>query len=289
MREENYFKIKLENCKETLAMAQSKIEHLDIMMENLRIRFEYDQKVYNDQAIHMQEIIKDMKTRIPKLERQIKKGYKAVNIRTGKGYKSFEARHKAHLEAKRLEAEANYEAAQARIKKKHNLLEDKNKAITPEEKDILHAAQIQADMQPEEDIKTLEEKQLENLRKKQEYYEQQIKELQEKAKGPIQKEEPYIKSGLKSPWEPNDAPTEADQKPQTKKEFIEEIEKAAEAAQQKAEEASKAIQFYADNLERIPPTWIVEFETRFPKKAIWQGRITNDFKDFILENGWAHE
>ena len=68
MREENYFKIKLQNSIDTLSMAKSKLEHLDIQINLLKVRFDHDKKVYDDQTIHMQDIVKNMEKRIPELE-----------------------------------------------------------------------------------------------------------------------------------------------------------------------------------------------------------------------------
>jgi len=100
MREENYFKIKLETSKETLQMAQSKLEHLDVQINLLELRFEADKKIYNDQVTRAQLIVSDMKKRIPKLEDKIEKGYVAIDMRTGKAYKSYTDRHVGLLKDK---------------------------------------------------------------------------------------------------------------------------------------------------------------------------------------------
>jgi len=67
-KEQNYFKTKLEISKETLVMAESKVEHLDIQLKLLGERFEHDKKVYEDQIVHMQDTITEMKKRIPQKE-----------------------------------------------------------------------------------------------------------------------------------------------------------------------------------------------------------------------------
>ena len=127
MREENYFEKKLEICKETLSAAERKVEHLDIQMANLQLRFDHDKKIYNEQTKDQQLIIKEMKERIPKLEKQIEKGFKTINIQTGEGYKSFEEKHIAQLEALKQDAINNYNASVARNKAREELTEKKKK------------------------------------------------------------------------------------------------------------------------------------------------------------------
>lgn len=188
MREENYFEIKLENCKETLNMAQRKLEHLDIQIKNLELRFEHDKKGYNDQAIHMQAIVEDMNKRIPKLEKQLKKGFRAYNVRTGKGYSSYEAMHIAHLESLRQESIENQKAIEARNALKRELLKTPETAkLSPEDKQLKEAAIVQKEAQPKEDIKVAQEQQLEAIVKKREFYEAELAKL-----GKITKPEPFI-------------------------------------------------------------------------------------------------
>ena len=111
MREENYFVKKLEMAKESIIFAKSKLDHLDVQINVLNVRFEHDKKVYNDQAKHMQEIIADMEKRIPEYEKKIAQGYVAVDMRTGKAYKSFNERQTGILKDK---IKASEEAQKAR-------------------------------------------------------------------------------------------------------------------------------------------------------------------------------
>ena len=92
-KEQNYFKIKKQISIDNLAMAQSKLDHLDLQLKVLGERFEHDKKIYEDQIIHMQEVEKEMEKRIPALQKKIDAGYTHIDQKTGKAYKGFDDIH----------------------------------------------------------------------------------------------------------------------------------------------------------------------------------------------------
>ena len=108
-REENYFKVKLQISKDTLAYTISQLESADLQIKTLIKRHEYDLEIFNQKVSHLQQIEKNMKERLISLQKKIDDGYVAIDMNTGKGYKSRDAMHKAHLAQKAKESKDNYE------------------------------------------------------------------------------------------------------------------------------------------------------------------------------------
>ena len=185
VRNENYFEKKLEMSIGKLGMAKRKLEHFDIQMENLIVRFEHDKKVYNDQTKHMQEIVVDMEKRIPKLEKKLKQGYTHFDNRTGKAYKSFEAIHIDQLETLRLETIERQKAFAEKARKRQELKDIKDRSsLTEEDQELIVAIELQADMQTADEIKANQEKQLEDIQRKREFYEEELEKLSAGVKEP---------------------------------------------------------------------------------------------------------
>lgn len=179
MREENYFEKKLETCKETLVSADRKLDHLDMQLLHLEARYEHDKKVYGDQIIHMQNIVTDMKKRIPTLEKKIKQGYTTVDLHTGKAYKSFKDRHIGHLEEKIEWTLNNQKLQEENWKKKQTLRKRKREKLKPEELEIVEAEDIRESLQGKDEIQENHEKRLEQLQKKADFYQKELISLRE--------------------------------------------------------------------------------------------------------------
>ena len=109
MSEENYFEKKLEISKDTLTYTISQLESADLQIKTLIKRHEYDLEIFNQKVSHLQQIEKNMKERLISLQKKIDDGYVAIDMNTGKGYKSRDAMHKAHLAQKAKESKDNYE------------------------------------------------------------------------------------------------------------------------------------------------------------------------------------
>jgi hypothetical protein len=195
MREENYFEKKLATCKETLASAERKLEHLDIQLIKLKERFDHDKKVYDDQVIHMQNIVSDMKKRIPGLEKKIEQGYSTIDIRTGKAYKSFKDRHIGHLEEKREWALENQKLLQENYERKQVLKKKKRDKLKPKELEIIEAEEIRESLQGKDELQEAHERQIEQLQKKADFYQSELEALKETKPKP-EKENPIILDNL---------------------------------------------------------------------------------------------
>ena len=257
IREENYYQIKLNTCKETLDMAKRRIEHLDIQILKLKERFDHDKKVYDDQAKHMQNIITDMEKRIPDLEKKLKQGYTTIDLRTGKSYKSFKARHIEHLQEKSEWAKNNQKLLEKKYQERQAL--KKKKRLTPEQQEIKEAEEIRESLQGKDEIKQVYEKQMESLQKKADTYEQQLEELIEltaKKKAPISK--PKITS-----------PNELDLSEETEGTDFVKID-------------SNELKLLLENHQ----DWIEAYGIEEGGLAVWQGRITNGFRQWLESKGY---
>ncbi len=179
MREENYFEKKLETSRETLSMAENQLEHLDIQISNLKLRFDHDLKVYNDQIIHMQKIVKAMKENIPLIEKKIKDGYTSIDMKTGKAYKSFKDRHIGQLKEKVAWTLENQEKLKAIWENKQTLKKKKREKLKPEELEIVEAEEIRESLQGKDEIVEAHEKRLEQLQKKADFYKTELETLKE--------------------------------------------------------------------------------------------------------------
>ena len=189
MREENYFVKKLEMAKETIVFAKSNLDHLDVQINVLQVRFEHDKKVYNDQAIHMQNVISDMEKRIPDLEKKIAQGYTTIDMRTGKGYKSFDARHVGMLQDKLKASEDARKERDKAYKEKRALKKRSRDKLTPEELDTVIAEQVREEAQPADELKEVRNKEMERLKLKEEFYRTELEKLKQKPKE-VKKKEP---------------------------------------------------------------------------------------------------
>ena len=309
MREENYFKIKLQNSIDTLAMAKSKLDHLDIQINLLKVRFDHDKKVYDDQAIHMQNIVENMIKRIPELEKKIEKGYTTIDMRTGKAYKSFTDRHVSLLQDKIKETELRQKAQAEAYKLKLELRKKKRTKLSEAELDIVIAEEVRESLQPADELQTNRDKEKERLEAKAEYYRQQLAELKES-----KKETPEVKfDTVGNEVEPkktikavvNEILEEAEDK------IIEELdldplgldnetvgttEVPIEVILAEKEDIANEMRNVADLMDGETkelqwltakrPDWIKQFELEEGGKAVWQGRITNGFKQWCEAKGY---
>lgn len=308
MREENYFKIKLQNSIDTLSMAKRKLEHLDIQMNLLKVRFDHDKKVYDDQTIHMQNVVKDMEKRIPELEKKIEKGYTTIDMRTGKAFKSFEERHVGLLRDKIKESEQRQKALAEAYKQKISLRKKKRNKLSEAELDVVIAEEVRESLQPADELKTNREKEKERLAEKLEYYRQQLAEL--KAPKKVAREVEFNAVGNDIKEVINDVLEEAEDKiidelgldtaevnegitpivlePKDeisidtiiaeKEDIANEMRKVAEAMNGETKELLW--------LTAKRPDWIKQFELEEGGKAVWQGRITNGFKQWCEDKGY---
>jgi len=213
MREENYFVKKLEMAKEAIVYAKNKLDHLDVQISVLQVRFEHDKKVYNDQVINMQETISIMEKRIPELEKKIEQGYTTIEPTTGKAYKSFEERHIGTLKDKLKASEEAQKERDKAYKEKRALKKRSRDKLTPEELDVVIAEEVRAEAQPEDELKEVQEKEIERLRLKEEFYRTELEKLKSqpkeiKKKEPEPVEEPEIEVEVPLP-EPEPEPEES--------------------------------------------------------------------------------
>ena len=256
MREENYFKIKLENSKSTLVMAKSKLDHLDIQMNVLKVRFDHDKKVYDDQAKHMQEIVVNMEKRIPQLEKKIEQGYSHIDHKSGKAYKSFEAIHEGQLKDKIAKTIENQKAREEAHQQKIALrAKRKQEKLKPEERQIVMAEEIRESLQGPDEIAEIYEKQQEALEKKVEQYRLELEGL--KAPKPVEISIPL-------PIEP-----EMEVIIGEKKDIANEMRNVAVLMNGEAKELESLLILHQD--------WIEQYQLEEGGKAVWQGRITNGF------------
>lgn len=315
MREENYFKIKLQNSIDTLAMAKRKLDHLDIQINLLKIRFDHDKKVYDDQAIHMQDIVSNMEKRIPELEKKIEKGYTTIDIRTGKAFKSFEAKHIGLLQDQIKETEQRQKAQAEAQKQKLALRKKKRSKLSEAELDIVIAEEVRESLQPEDELKANREKEKERLEAKAEFYRAKLAELKEP-----KREEPEVEFDAVG----NEVPKvpEVTKVPEIKpiKTIITVVNDILEEAEDKIIEILDPDPLGLDNetvgttvvpievivaekegiadlmdaetkelqwLTAKRPDWIKQFELEEGGKAVWQGRITNGFKQWCEAKGYV--
>ena len=268
MRNENYFKIKLESSKDTLAMAKSKLDHLDIQLRLLGERFEYDKKIYEDQIKHMQNTVTEMNKRIPNLEKKIEQGYTHVDLRTGKAYKSFEAIHEGQLKDKIAETIENQKAFEIAHQRKIALrAKKKQEKLKPEEKQVVEAEEIRESLQGPDELAEIYEKQQEALEKKVEQYKLELEQL--KAPKPIVEGVAFdiIGNEISIP-----IPVEPDMEViiGEKKDIANEMRNVAVLMNGEAKELEWLLLFHQD--------WIKQYQEEEGGKAVWQGRITNGFK-----------
>lgn len=279
MREENYFEKKLATCKETLAMAQRRVEHLDIQMQKLDERYNHDKNLYNDQTKHMQNIISDMEKRIPELEKKLKKGYTTIDLYTGKNYTSFKERHIDQLEAKLAAAKEAEHAAEKLYKRKQELKKKKREKLSEQDKEIIEAQEIRESLQGEDELKEVYERQLESLQKQIADSQAKIAELREETeikKAPMS-ESYYVK--------PEEITEEKAQDYTTLDTVIEDRELASRELREFADELNNETEEIKLLRERHPG-WIEKYNLEEGGQAIWQGRITNGFRVWLDSKGF---
>ena len=255
MRNENYFEVKLASAKETLTMAERKLEHLDIQMQKLKERFDHDKKVYDDQAKHMQEIISEMKKRIPQLEKKLEQGYSHFDVKTGKAYKSFDEIHEGRLRDKIDETKRLEEEFQAEHERRKKLMTKKRPS--EEDLEIIEAERIRESLQPKEEIDEAKQKQIELLQEKRAFYQARLAELEKKA--------PH-----------DEAPI--DKIIEEKNEIAEEFRRVADEMNGESRQLKTVVDSCMD--------WIDEYADTEGGHAIWQGRITNGFRTWCESKGY---
>lgn len=302
MREENYFKIKLQNSIDTLSMAKRKLEHLDIQINLLKVRFDHDKKVYDDQAIHMQNIVLDMEKRIPELEKKIEKGFTTIDMRTGKGYKSFTDKHVSLLQDKIKETEANQKALAEAQKQKLALRKKKRTKLSDEELDIVIAEEVRESLQPKDELQANRDKEKERLEQKLEDYERQLEELKNPKK-PKEVEFDPVGNEVVEPIKTikavvNDILEEAEDKiieileplPAELEEIpIEVILAEKEDIANEMRNVANLMDGETKELQWLTakrPDWIEQYNLEEGGKAVWQGRITNGFKQWCEAKGY---
>ena len=260
MREENYFEKKLETSKETLAIAQRKIEHLDLQMLKEKERFDYNMGIYNAQIIHMQNIVKNMEERIPELEKKLEQGYKVIDIRTGKAYKSFKERHEGQLQTKIDEADGRAKAMEERYAHIDELREKKKKGKRLKDMDmkLVEAEEIRESLQPKDEIAIEKEKRVELLKQKREALQQQLEELQSR---------------------PIEDPAPIDTLIKEKESIADEMRTVADAMNGEAKQLAKVVEQCQDIIE--------EYAQVEGGHAIWQGRLTKGFVVWCEEKGYT--
>ena len=315
MREENYFKIKLQNSIDTLAMAKRKLDHLDVQINVLKARFDHDKKVYDDQAIHMQDIVSNMEKRIPELEKKIEKGYTTIDMRTGKSFKSFEAKHIGLLQDKIKETERRQKAHAEAYKQKLALRKKKRDKLSDKELDIVIAEEVREFAQPPDELKANREKEKERLEAKAEFYRAKLAELKEP-----KKEAPEVK--FDSVGNEIKEIIKTDPSPKIR-EIIDEILEEAEdeliealdpdplgldnetvgttevpigviiaEKEDIANEMRKVADLMNGETKELQwltakrQDWIDQYEVEEGGKAVWQGRITNGFKQWCEDKGY---
>jgi len=289
MREENYFKIKLQNSIDTLAMTKNKLESLDIQINLLKVRFDHDKKVYDDQTIHMQNIVKDMEKRIPELEKKIEQGYTTIDMRTGKAYKSFKERHVRLLQDKIKESEAREKAGAAAYKQKLALRKRKRYKLSETELDIVIAEEVRESLQPADELKANREREKERLEEKAEYYRRQLAELKTPVEKPKEVEfdsignEVIEKAIKKHDLDKSKALELIAETPievilEEKKEIANEMRKVADLMNGETTELQWLTAKRQD--------WIDQYNVEEGGKAVHQGRITNGFRAWCEGKGY---
>lgn len=273
MRNENYFEKKLEISKETLAMAESKVEHLDIQLKLLGERFEHDKKVYEDQIVHMQDTITEMKKRIPQLEKKIEQGYTHVDLRTGKAFKSFEAIHAEHLKEKIQEALENQKTSEENYKRKQALKQKRN--LKPAEQEIVEAEQIRESLQGADEIVEIHVKEQEELKKRIEQYRVELEDL--KKPKPIEPEVAFDAVGNEIPI-PVPLTPEMETIVGEKHDIANEMRDVAGLMNGEAKELEVLLIRHQE--------WIEKYKFEEGGNAVWQGRITNGFKQWCEAKGY---
>ena len=178
MRKENYFVKKLQIVKESMLYAKSTLDHLDVQINLLKARFDHDKKVYNDQAIRMQQVIRDGEKRIPELEKKIAQGFTTIDMRTGKAFKSFSDRHIGLLQDKIKKTEDKQKEVVKKRKEIDSLKKKPRKKLNPQELDAVIAEEVREEAQPPDELKANRDKEMVRLKKEAEAYREKIEKLE---------------------------------------------------------------------------------------------------------------
>lgn len=250
MREENYFEKKLEISKDTLAYTERQLDHFDIQIKKLTEVYEYNLEQYNKGVIRLQEIKANIGPRIESLQKKIKLGYTTIDMRTGKGYKSVDARHKAILNQKIKEAEDRYKA----MKKAYDTKKKKGEIPKP----VVEAP-------TGEIMESQQERELRLLKEKWARLESQRKELELKKKEEAKKAKEEAELKADTPYEEGE--------PMPIQNVLGPIDETLA---------------YKDSewLLTTHQDWILQYTNEEGGKAIWQGRITNGFKAWCETKGY---
>ena len=154
-KEVNYFEKKLEISKDNLAYAKSQLGSIDTQIKFFIQRHEYDLEIFNQRISHLQQIEKNMKERIISLQKKIDAGFVAIDMKTGKAYKSRDEMHKDHLAIMAKESKDNYEKSKTAyvIKKKKGQIP--KPVVEPPTGETIES-------QPERELRLLKEKSARN-------------------------------------------------------------------------------------------------------------------------------
>lgn len=194
MREENYFEKKLETSKETLSNAKRRLENLDVQINLLELRFEHDKKIYNDRVEHEQKIVSNVEKRIPEIEKKLAQGYTTIDMRTGKAYKSFKDKHVGLLKDKIKATEEQQKIVAEKYEQRQTLKKKKRSKLTVEELDVVAAQEVREEAQPADELKTIQEKEIERLKLKEEFYRVELEKLKKQPKK-VEKEVKFDSNG----------------------------------------------------------------------------------------------
>ena len=228
-------------------------------------------------------------------------------LKTGKGYKSFKDRHISLLQDQIKDTEAKQKAQAEANKQKIALRKKKRSKLSDKELDIVIAEEVRESLQPKDELKANSEREKERLEAKAEYYRQKLAELKETPKkkkevefdavGNIKEvidevleeaEDKIIdildldKTPEATTWIETEA-TATNEVPL--KVIIAEKEEIADEMRRIADEMNgetKELQW----LTAKRPDWIAQFELEEGGKAVWQGRITNGFKQWCEAKGY---
>lgn len=252
-KEENYFKKKLEISKDILSYTLSQLESADIQIKVLIQRHEYDLGIYNQKIAHLQQIETNTKKRLISLQKKIDAGFVAIDMNTGKGYKSRAAMHKAHLAQQAQESKDNYEKSKAVYVLKKKKGEIPKPVVEPPTGEV---------------IESQSERELRLLKEKSDELEKQQQELKDKMKA-------EKKAAKKEVLTLDDLEKEIEDVV----EVLDELKKDEDA--EIILNSLGPIDETEINKDTITTEWIEEYEEETGKKAIWKGMLTNGFKDFI--------
>jgi len=241
-------------------------------------------------------------------------------MRTGKAFKSFDAKHIGLLQDQIKETERRQKAHAEAYKLKLALRKKKRDKLSDEELDIVIAEEVREFAQPKDELKANREKEKERLEAKAEFYRAKLAELKEP-----KKEEPEVvfdAVGNEVPKVPEVKPVKTikavvnDILEEAEDKIIDELDlystddsityhpnqtTTAEVSMdtiisekhEMATEFRKVAELMNGETKELQwltakrPDWINQFELEEGGKAVWQGRITNGFKQWCEDKGYV--